>query len=538
MFHTTAELFLHTYFLLDETAGKLVGDSKLLFQKLYAVFLLPERDADALYALTQREEVRRIDSYDDYARVCRIREYAALADTDVALPAELDEIVSIKGEALREARRLGCEVNTAATETAVCKALTESANTGLTVALCTLGFLQCEGIYVERNARLGVKNLERAARWNFVEGILFALYYGDNRLTNMERLYTVTRGTLYEEIYEAASKAYGIDGARILPESKMLQKAFGAGILKPEIYTSQYSRFIFSPILTLRDKERALFSGHREIVAETADLPLKLCFGELAFDPTAIACLPLAREQEKDEVRRLTLNADMRGETAYRPVCLSADSQYLLSLYMKAMGKAFPSAHIERIDVADLNGYDFEPTRNNVFVRGCDEDRQNVYLLYFKGVIDDGVMNAVKKFLQSDKRKSFGLQHPAAVLDLSPVLPICFCDTQNARLLRLCCDVIALAPVGEAEKSELLAYLLQAKAVQYKMQSVRADGEVLKMLAQYPIDRAEEIVDRAVRFHRGEDAFVLTAQIVTQTAAEDTGERTRYGFGGADNESK
>lgn len=539
MFNATTELFLHNYFLFSRIAGKLVGDDRKLFDKLYEIFLLPPHDKDELFALVGREEVREIISYADYAQACRIRKYSELSDYESKVTDEVWEAIAVKGNALRDAKLLGFDDYADTTETAVCKALSDSANNGAVGALCALGYLQCEGIFVARNVGMGIKNLERAARWNSLGGMLLSLRYSEKtRRTNLGRLYTVTRGTLNEEVYATATLAYGYCEKRVLPENKMLQKAFGAGILKPELYTSQYSRFIFSEILSAKDKERTLFSGHKEAISETADLPLKLRFGEISFDPQAIEELPLVREKEQDGICTCAFNSDMRGESTYRPLCVCGDSDYLLGLYISAMSDALRGAHIERIDVADLGDYDLEPTKNNVFVRSCDEDKQNVYFLCLKGNIREGVLGAVRNFLQTDKRRKFRLQHPGAVIDLGAVLPICFCDKQNARHLRPYCDVVTLAPVCDGEKTDLLVYVLRSKAAQYRMNSVTADDAAMKRLVSYSVDSAEKIIDRVVRFNRMAGSLTITAEMLEEVAAGDAGQNVKYGFGGAVNENR
>ncbi len=538
MFNSLTELFLQNYFLFENIAGKMIVNTRLLFDKLFTVFLVSETDRAVLFDLTQCNKVRDIATYGNYAQFCRMQKYAELSEIESDVVSEMQDLISIKGNALRRAKQFGFEDNVA-TETAACKFLTESANGGAVTSLNLLGFLHCEGIFVEKNLHLGIKNLDRTAKWNNVEGILLSLYYSENdRKINLDRLYTVTRGTPFEDVYVKAVKRYDMSyKAHVLPEAQILKKAFGAGILKPELYMAQYARFIYSEILGLKDKERALFSGHKEAISETADLPLRLTCGEIAFDASAFQVLPLTRDEEQERIFRIVCNSDLRKDPAYRPLCLCCDSDYLLNLYLSAMGKAFSSAHVERIDVADLEDYNFEPTGNNLFVRSCNEKKQNVYFLCFKGYIKDPIMNAVKNFLQSDKRKKFRLQHPAAMIDLSAVLPVCFCDRQNARALRAYCDVVTLLPVSKAEKPNVIAYITHTKSERYKMKSIDVDVSVQKFLAEYSVDKAEYLIDKAVRFYRGTERLLLTAAILKEVSIGETGMSPKYGFGGADNES-
>ncbi len=537
MFNSITELFLNTYFMFDAIAGKIIDNAKMLFDKLYSAFLLPEEEREGLFAATQSEVVREIESYGDYAQVCRIQKFSELAEVG-RIPCEAYDMIAVKGGALKKIKQFGLEEYAEGTETAVCKFLGETANMGFVSSLCMLGFLQCEGIFVSKNEKLGRKNIGKAAVWNSIEGILLALAYDEkSRQKNLDRLYTVTQGTLYEGISDMAKQAYALSEAKLVPESKLLKKAFGATILKAEVYAPQYARFIFSDVLSLKDKERALFSGHKEAITATADLPLKLTCGELPFDSRALEVLPLKREQEQGIIVSIVSGADMRTDSTYRPICICGASEYLLGLYAEAIGKAFPSAHIERIDVADLDEYDLEPTMNNIFIRSCDEDRQNVFMLMCNGEIKESVLTAVKNFLQSDKRKKFRLQRSSAVIDLSAVLPICFCDKYNARALKAHCDAVTLASVNDAEKIDIISYILQEKAKKYRVTDLQLDAPAQAMLMRYSIDRTESLFDTAVRYNRGKTSVTITAEMLKEIIG-DMGTKSKYGFGGAGNESK
>lgn len=538
MFNTMTELFLNTYFMFDVIVGKIIGDARLLFDKLYSAFLLPENARQDLFAATQAEVVREIESYADYAQVCRIQKFSEFTES-AGVASDVYEMIAVKGGALKKIKQFGLEEYTEGTGAAVCKFLGDTANMGFVSSLCMLGFMQCEGIFVAKNENLGKKNLGKAAAWNSIEGILLSLAYDTcGRRSNLDRLYTVTQGTLYEGISETARKAYTLSEAEFVAESKLLKKAFGAAILKPDIYMPQYARFIFSDVLSFKDKERTLFSAHKEAIAATADLPLKLTCGELQFNSSALESLPVVRKQEEGRIVSIASGAEMRTDAAFRPLCVCADSEYLLGLYAEAIGKAFSSAaHVERIDVADLGEYDFDPTINNIFVRSCDEDRQNVFIFTCKGEIKEGVLNAVKNFLKTDKRKKFRLQHPSAVIDLSAVLPVCFCDRQNVRALKAYCDMVTLASVSESEKSDILSFIMQDKAKKYRVDKMNFDDSAQVALMTYSVDKAENLLDKIMRYNRGGASVTVTTEMLREIVG-DVGTKNKYGFGEAGNESK
>ena len=539
MFNNVTELFLSEYFLVDKIAGKLINNSRLLFDKLACSFLLCDEDKDALYALTQRQEVREAATYSDYAQICRIQKYAELTDCSCDLPEDTQQIITIKGNALRKVKQFDMDTLAEKTDATICKRITDSANSGVILSLRALGFLQCEGLYEERNLNLGRKNLEKAAQWNDICGILLALYYDEgNRQTNLNRLRIVTDGNFNSEVFDCAIQRYGQIKFRAHNESKLLKKAFGAGILKPDIYAPQYARFIFSEVLSLKDKERALFSGHKEAISETVDLPLKLAFDEILFDTLTMDEHPLLRDSEVDKICKYILNSDMRAVSSYRPLCICSDSEMLGSFYLDAISNAFRKTHLEKIDVTDLSDYDLEPTKNNVFVRSCDEDKSNVYVLSLRGEARENVMNSIKNFLQSDKRKKIRLQHPSAVIDLSAVLPICFCDKQNARLLRPYCEVLTLAPVKDSEKRAMIEYLFDEKAIKYDLDAIYASQSAKEILEGYSLDNAEAIIDRIVQCNRCDGELTITEQMIKDATVFDASVKSGYGFGGVGNESK
>lgn len=533
MFNTRTELFLETYFTTEAVTSGLGIEPRVVFDKLFSAFLLSAADRDKLFALTERDDVRDIKTYGDYARVRRIEQYAQIVATEFGIDDESRDVISIKGRALQGMEKCGYGDCLGTTSSAICKHVALSAGRGVVLSLNILGIILCEGWYVLEDKDMGLTKLDCSAKWGDIAGIMLALHYDEaSRKVNLDRLYSVTFDTVNQDYYETASAKYGIDNAQELPECRMLKKAFASGILSADTYASQYARFIFSPIMNAKDKERALFAGYKTAIAETADLPLKLSYGDIPFDPKALVTRPLIRESECEKVVKGLQNTDMRGMRAYRPICLSCDSEYVLDHYVVAMRKAFGGANVEEIEVADLTQYDLEPSSENVLVRLCDEDKQNVYLLRFRGFIPPAVMATVANFLASEKRSKFRLRHPSAVIDLGAILPICICDKTNERELMDKCDVISLASVSAEEKGEVLDHIIQTKSQKYSASNVCTDVEARSILGGYSIEKAERIIDTVARYHRGEETLQITANMVKEAATIEPATRVRCGFGG------
>nr|MDE5592623.1 hypothetical protein [Clostridiales bacterium] len=314
-------------------------------------------------------------------------------------------------------------------------------------------------------------------------------------------------------------------------ESKLLSKAFALGKLTPDVYSAQYARIILSDMLAPRDKERTIFSPNDQAISEVAELPLKLHSVAFALDRTAFDDMPLVRQKEQDRIALCLSNSDLLERSAFRPLCVCADSEYLRALYARHIRAAFKSAHVEYVDVAGLGEHDLQPTGKNVFVRSCDEDCFNVYFISFVGNIADGVMQEAIEFLQSRRRKKFCLLSPGVVINLGKVLPICFCDKQNAKELKKYCDVVTVGAVSAAEKTAAYGDMVASKQRLYGATNVTLSEAAVSRLNELSVDGAESVIDSVIKYNRGKAETVITPALIDECAATRA-EKHRYGFGG------
>lgn len=539
MINILMELFFNTYFVFDILAVKLIGDKKTFFDKLYSIFLLPEDKKESLYKLTQAEELNEIKTYCDYAQFCRIQKFASLSGLEMGVQKPLQNLISLKGSAFRKIKEMGMNNFTETTETEVCKFLTETANRGFVFSIYALGFMQYEGIFINKNEKMGCEKFETVAKWNNIEGILFALYYDEKqRQTNINRLYTATKNGYFDEIVTIAEKKYDIQVTGVVEESEILNKAFKACLLNVDFYKPKFERLIYSKILNSKDKERILFSGQKDIPVDILDLPLKLESNYIDFNHKVFDKLPLYRENEKKDICKYLSDIDMRNHSKYRPVCVNINSEFILDIYINAFKKSFPETNIKRIDIADLNEYDFEPTKNNIFIRSCDENKQNVFLLSFKGEIDEHNLSMAKNFLQNNKRKKFFLQYIGCEIDLSSILPICFCDKQNIKTLKQFCDVITIAPVIDSEKDNLLEFICSKMQKNYQMDLITIEETAKSTLLKKDIENANKIIEDIVRLNRQNKVLKITENMLVGTAKEEKNNKHGFGFGGVENENK
>ena len=208
MLNTTVELFMSEYFLIKAVLGKYLEDGKKLFSALGKIFLIPEEEVEKLYLLSENETAKSINTEQDFMQYQRILKYSRLTGTESTRNAEWEEIARIKGNAilLAQSHKLLAEADMA--RNAVYTCLSAAATAGSVSALKITGILQCEGIFLNKNTKAGVKTLSKAADWNDIVSTLALLRYcKDTSEYNMARLRQEVANTPFEELYETAAKS-------------------------------------------------------------------------------------------------------------------------------------------------------------------------------------------------------------------------------------------------------------------------------------------------------------------------------------------
>lgn len=536
MLNAMVEMFISEYFLIKAVLGKYLTNSKELFHALIKICLIPEADADKLYSLAENDTAKAITTDKEFMQHQRMQKYSKLVGTEKKSNAEWEEVARIKGNAILIAMGYNLVLDAEASRNVVYTYLSTAAASGTVVAMQIMGILQCEGIFLDKNEKAGLKNLSKAADWNDSISILALLHYRkDNQAYNMARLRQVINDTPFSKLYDVATEEYSTAEDIDVSEVKLLYKAFGSGVLKREGYDPKYARILNSKALYIKDKEKAVFTQNKEQLSVIGDLPLKLSHENItAIDVDAVEKIAIKREVETTAVVRALKNSDLRELPSYRPLCICSDSKYILNTYAKAIAAKSKAAHVETIDVGELIEYDFEPTPNNIFVRSIDEDKDNRFLLFFHGEISEKKMDAVKSILQSSRRAKFHLNSPSVTLNLGAVLPICFCDKQNAQSLEPYCDIVRLASITTDELPSAIKEILVSKEQMYGVGKIKLSGEVCEVFSGYDVDTAEKLIDAAVRARREKGATItLTRDILQSYTAEN--DRPRIGFGGLTN---
>lgn len=537
--NTTQELFLTEYFTVKAVLGGFSAEADPVFYGLGRIFMLSDDELETLRSLSSDEKVEDIRSENDFMQYQRVKKYMKMNDSPEAGDPAVEEVINVKGNAILSAAGNRLIPESDVSRNALYSALTAAADLGNVAALRLAGILQCEGAFFEKNTAAGLKDLSKAADWNDCVSLLALLCYdGAHRAFNAARLYTAVKGTPFEGLYHAAALCYGTGAPFEVCEVKLLNKSFNSCVLKRETYEPKYARVLYSAILGYKDKVRAMAVESKELLSAYADLPLKLGFRREREEFGQTVTTALNRTGEQEKLSRALANADLRRFKSYRPLCICSDSEYLLNAYADAIAANY-GGHTEKIEAANLSDYDFEPTANNIFVRSIDEGRGNCFMLFAVGKVSDCAENAIKGFLQGDKRAKFHLNSPNVTLDLSEVLPVCFCDGENLKRFKDYCDVVTLADISGGEMQRVIDDMLDKKNRLYMTAGISLTREAVDYITKYDADAADSMLDRAIRANRAKNgAMVLTRENLQPFADEGNGlSRIGFVFGGKGNEN-
>lgn len=538
MFNVKTESFLFEYFLYNTILGAYT-DRKSMFYCLGDLWAVEKDAVDELFLISESENVQDISTANQYMRYRRIKQYNEMVGKESICSKKENAMIAIKGDAIKIISQYGMQSTSETTQAVMYKTLLRSAQSGNIVALRILGIIQCEGIIGETELKAGLDNLDKAARWGDITSILAILkYQSQDRKKTMEMLKSSTKDSIYEYLLDVTGDKYGVGAEHYNEEILLLRKAFDAKKAKADIYNAMYARLVFSPVISIKDKEKMLFSERKDLLSEACDLPLHLMGGSILINHLAFDKMKINRKEEIENVKMSLANSDLRTNNSYRPLCLCSDSNYVLDEYISAMVNALEGTNIERYDVSDLREYDFEPTKSNVFLRSLSENKPNVLLLVYKGEINERAIDLTKSMIRTSMRAKFRLTQPTVTMNLSSVLPICICDKHNAKSLQGIVEMIHLTPLNSSEKDGALRDIVANKAKNYNMQVASMEESALKKLEGLSMEDAEKLIDKVIREQRTSvKELNLTSELIKPYIKKMGYGSNNYGFGGAIHES-
>lgn len=538
------ESFLREYFTVVAAADKMMSTEKNreLFFDLAKAFLIDDKSADMLWEITQRPSVKDVANLNDVKMNSRVSQYITqIMKVGIGRSEEAD-MISVKGEAIERAEALELIAAQERSNESVFQNIVFKAGEGCLAAIRLLAIMQLKGIFIEKDVESGLKNLARAATWNDVGAGVMYLYYGGGYQgeSMCNRLLTILEYRCFKDLANLVGFNYAQYATGKSDEvAILLEKAFGVCVLDRQSYCATKARIMFSDIISLSGKEAIIYSMDiKQLHSPICDLPLKLKTNvECEIYEEAFKGAVLQRPFEQKHILREARNFDLCKTLGYMPMCLHMDSSVVMRENIENIRRLLPKANVEVIEVRGLTADDMARGYNNIFIKSCEEDKFNVYVLVFRGMIDNSVMEEALKFLQASKRRSFRLSS-GVELDLSCILPICVCDSVNDKILKKYCNMIDLADVSADEKRALTDDILSRKAQLYGIDAVKLDDNARLLLEQLSVDNIERSLDRAILNNRDKcGSLVLSMQVLGKILA-DYKSNNKFGFGGSINEDK
>lgn len=536
MLNSATELFLTNYFYIASLVGNFLDSGERLFYRLAKIFFVPREEAERLYKIADSREVRQVATLNSFNQRNRLLQYYELIGKNSQMASEYDEVIRIKGNVLASFKDTTLEGRGNMPRRAVYNVITAAANAGFVSALFACGLLQCEGMFFDKNVKVGFAKLNHAADWLDIASLLALIEYDEeNRSYNLARLKTAVYNTPYEQLAQTAVCSYAIDDYEgDLSAGELLIKAFASNTLNREQYDAKVSRILKSDVLSFDDKERLIYLANKDLFSTVSNLPLKL--GRSNFADTLCSCklkLPFDRPDEEAEIEGW-LHRFADNEDGTHPLCITCGSEYLQSMYTDAISVALVGAHIVRIDISALTGYDLEPAPGNIFMRNIDEDKFNVFILSACGDLNGQALSAVINFARSNGGRQLHISTLGVAVDLSSIMIICFCDKRNVGVFKKYFQVIEVKELSSKERRECLDTISGTRARVYGLMSAIISDEAYSIMDGCNIDQAEKALDTAIRLNSANHKDITITADMIAPYVKNTHKST-IGFGGDTN---
>ena len=538
MLNSIDELMLSQYFTIYTILGDWLIERKKLFYMLAKFFFIQRGEVEKLYNIVNSPELNEVDTLNKFNQRNRLLKYYELLGKGSLLSPEYEEVIRIKGNVLASLKGTPLEVSKNVPRQVVYNTLITAANAGSVNALFACGLLQCEGIFFDKNFKAGMKKLNNAADWLDIVSLLALIEYDEgSRSYNLARLDIAAYNTPYESLIQAVTSNYDIPQYfGNLSASVLLIKAFAADTLKREQYDAKVSRILNSRVLSIGDKERLIYTASKDLFSTVGNLPLKLGKNGADITHDFNIRLPYNRRKEKDEIEEWISRFPGSG-TGILPLCIVCESEYMQGLYANAFADSLSGAHIARIDVAALTGYDLEPSPGNVFVRNIDEDKFNVFMLSARGELNEQALSIVINFARGSARRQFHISTLGVALDLSSIMIICFCDKRNAGAFKQHFQIMELKELSAEERKESFDKIINARAEAYGLASATICDEAYLIMRNCSIDQAEKALDAAIRLNSANHKDITITVDMVAPHLRNT-HKNAIGFGGDTNNAK
>ena len=544
------EPLLTQFFLIDAICRGFLNESRRMdiFGELARVFCVPMDDRTrAYFALADSPVYKNIADYADYERLCRTIEFAQKSGQSVELTQEDRVILAQKREAMQIKSELFKQSKNLTTDT-IADTLLNTAMNGNVDAMVTVAFMEYHGICMGRDPQNAVKRLGLCAKWNNLFGNLMGIAYDSSGAEEYyNTLHTVLRSGNQRDAFEYICRFSGYVGYCVKnPVARIMEKAFGMGIIRRNTYDPIFAKVAFSPLIGLEDKEKLLLSKKKEAIVSLSDIPFDVeRESDFSFDRVESNDLPLRREDELHNILCGIWPATHHRLGLYRPLLVAGDDGYVADMYLNALKAGFDENNpVFEVDAGTLSPQDFYAAKEHFVLRGLSETKcsHTVFLVKQCDELRQDMLPELIKLLDYDYRCKFKLVEPTVSMDLSDVLIVLFASQTNETVRKLAeeCETVWTRRINEDEKQQVIDAAFAARAKSFGMEQAVLEQAGKDYLAPFKTGQMLRLIDGALKKVAYENGSVITLETLKEVARRQnvSSGRREFGYlGGGTNES-
>lgn len=516
-------IVLNTAFLIESAFNQQIDASSIWFSDFCDILKLSDQEKNRIFNDINNKQVKEIKKIPDYMRYCRIKQYDAMLDNSVKVGDEY-EVIQVKGDSLIELHKIEeDEIDLYSSQKRI-SMLESKANEGYVIAKFVVGLAYYNGICVEKNEEKAIELLTQSSNWGHTLSMIYLCSINRQyREDNKNFVYAALNDTPYKELI---STLYGKEvKAQQSCEYAILKELFSNKAIESYKYDYLYAKVLFDKHIKPQDKNSLLNGCSRETVAKASILPTYVKEGVIDFDMNVFE-----GTENAEEITKTLRNADVRMYDAYKPLCIQADSTFMIKKYVDLIKEAYRNSKVEVIELDLCTSYELESTCNNVFVTSCEKDENNVIIIVCQGKnIPYETLKQAKNFAIASSRKQFKLLQPTVTLDLVGALPIYVCDEYNYKNFKENCNVIQIQSKPD-DKKTIVYDSIEKKRNCYGIDKISVSNEAVDKIASLDIDTIDSLLDKVIIGQRnGSEPISLSVEIISQ-AIKNKNSDVRCGF--------
>lgn len=533
------EPLLTQFFLIDAICRGYIGEKEKreVFEELSKVFCVPlNAETEEYFAVANSNQYNNITDYPTYERLCRMIEFAEqsgqcvdMSTIDRVVLAQKREAMMIKSKIFKQTKNLTADI--------VADTLLDTAMNGNVDAMVILAYMEYHGLCICRDEVNAIKRLALCAKWNNLFGNLMGISYDKTNITNYyNRLYTILKSSNQREVFSYICEFTVFENScEKCPISKIIEKAFGLGIIQRDQYDQIFAKVAFSTLLTAEDKEKLLLNKKKDAIVSLSDIPFDVDREtNFSFDKTKAKNIPLRREAEMHKILCSLSPATNNHIELYRTLLVAGNDEYIANMYETAVKRAFTNKVIE-VDAGTLSSQDFAAAKESFILRGLSETKEShtVFLVKNCEELGECELDELVKLLDFEYRKKFKLLEPTVSLNISDILIVLFASEVNKCIRKLAneCDVVWTENISESEKNTVIDATFITRSKSFGIEQAKLEDEGKQYLLPFRTGQIIRIIDGALKKAAYDNEIVVTADSLKTIVAQQNYTESKREFG-------